>query len=542
MEHKEQPSEDAQPQEGASSSEPSQKKESKDAEVVPGVPIVRSNTPRPLSYEMMVSSGGQPQGFQPNGALLVPTFPAKAPSAPPLPEELGERESAEKTLQTSSDQEKSVDDTQEFLWLFEYGLEMDAAILNSPERLDGLALLYGPAVLKGYSLALGAQRIYGSTGPTIVAACPEPDMEVWGVLYRIPRRLFEKNGEEASLLDTIHAAIEPQKFFQGVQVVVYETYREREVTSITYVATDMAYQQLQFVPADPEGRDAAFMQRLAVIARKQKLPEHYVQTLQGADEAVDAAPVAVEQVEESAADAHFAGHRSLPVRTHNSSLEERALPSNALGQYTSRAAQVAGQHLSHVAEVHSSHVGQVGGPLVHPGAETSIQDEQNTEPLPTFKEHLLPAANLIPKSFMSRPAPQTQRWLVVFALYLVFILFIALTLAILQGLGLTHGVVNDKFAPLGVPWLVLMYGLLGGCISSMVTLGRLRMDNPPAFVIITWFTRPFVGVILAILSYVLLTSGIFAWSVNIGRNTALVSLVGALAGFCEGRIFFRRVW
>ena len=44
------------------------------------------------------------------------------------------------------------DTSAEFIWLFEYGVEMDIAFLNSPERLDGFALLYGPAVLKGYEL------------------------------------------------------------------------------------------------------------------------------------------------------------------------------------------------------------------------------------------------------------------------------------------------------------------------------------------------------------------------------------------------------
>ena len=38
---------------------------------------------------------------------------------------------------------------QEFIWLFEYGLEMDPAILNGHELLEGCALLYGPAVLRG---------------------------------------------------------------------------------------------------------------------------------------------------------------------------------------------------------------------------------------------------------------------------------------------------------------------------------------------------------------------------------------------------------
>ncbi|GCE17814.1 hypothetical protein [Dictyobacter kobayashii] len=59
MEHKQQKKSDGpqEPNEGTPSTSAEQKEQSR-VEVVPGVPIVRSNTPRPLSYEMMVSSGG----------------------------------------------------------------------------------------------------------------------------------------------------------------------------------------------------------------------------------------------------------------------------------------------------------------------------------------------------------------------------------------------------------------------------------------------------------------------------------------------------
>ncbi|GHO87232.1 gamma-glutamylcyclotransferase family protein [Dictyobacter formicarum] len=496
------------------------------AEVVPGVPIVRGNTPRPLSYEMMISSGGQyPTGIR-SEAVPVPPFPAKAPSAPPLPEEISERDTEKALAPASTGQSRPVEEEQEFIWLFEYGLEMDSAILNSPERLDGLALLYGPAVLKGYALVVGAQRIHGSTGPTIVAISPslEPDAEVWGVLYRIPRRVSEPNGNDPSLLDTIHAAITPQKFFKGVQVVVYETYREREITSITYVATDVAYQQLHFSLAEQGDGDQAFMQRLAVIARKHKFPESYVEKLLG--------PRLNPEGE------HFVGQRSRRVSAINSASEESTLHNSALGQYLSHSSQVAGLHSSHVSEVRSTHIPTDVLPV--PGRETMSTDEHNTEPLPVFKEPLLPSANLIPRSFMSQSALQTQRWLITFALYLVSLLLIVLMVAIIQGLGLANGIFNHNFEPLGVPWLVIMYGLLGGCISCIVTLGRLQIDRPPTFIVITWFTRPFIGSVLAILSYILLTSGIFAWSESMSRNIAFFSLIGALAGLCEGRVFFRR--
>jgi hypothetical protein len=539
MEHKQQnQSSDEKRLKNVLPTQTTEKKKLEEEEVAPGVPIVRSNTPRPLSYEMMISSGGQYQGTQPHDAVSATSFPTKAPSAPPLPEELGERELEENVAASTSfpiiEHQRSAEEIQEFIWLFEYGLEMDAAILNSPERLDGSALLYGPAVLKGYKLVLGAQRIHGSTGPTIVAIHPssEPDAEVWGVLYRIPQRLSELHGNDPSLLDTIHAAIMPQKFFKGVPVVVYDTYREREITSVTYVATDIAYQQLRFTNVEPGREDDTFMQRLATIARKQKLPESYINELLGKGDQVKNDPLSADQ---------FVDHRSPRVSSMNSSvLEESTMHHTAPDQYASRSSQVAGIQSAHIAEVRSAQMGQAMMAATPIGIEPAMHDEHNTEPLPVFADRRLPAVNQVSKALISQPAPNTYRWLIAFAIYLVLLLFIALVFAIVQGLGFGNGVLNNRFVPLGVPWMVMMYGLLGGCISSIVTLGRLRMDTPPTFIIITWFTRPFIGAILAILSYVLLTSGLFIWSESISSNHAFFLLAGALAGLCEGWIFFRR--
>ena len=63
---------------------------------IPGVAIVRSNTPRPFSYETMKSLSGHFQriSFE-DAAPLPPVFPSMAPSAPPLPEEFQEPEARE---------------------------------------------------------------------------------------------------------------------------------------------------------------------------------------------------------------------------------------------------------------------------------------------------------------------------------------------------------------------------------------------------------------------------------------------------------------
>src|SRR5436305_8413750 len=121
----------------------------------------------------------------------------------------------------------------------------------------------------------------------------------------------------------------------------------------------------------------------------------------------------------------------------------------------------------------------------------------------------------------------------IFAIYLVFMLLIVLTCAILQGMGIGSAVLSNNLTFLGVPWLVLMYGLLGGCISSIVTLGRSSMMKQPVFIIITWFARPYIGAILALLTYVLLTSGIFAPIGNMNEHRGLFLFIGALAGFVK---------
>jgi len=72
---------------------------------------------------------------------------------------------------------------------------MDTAMLNSPERLDGLALIVWPCctgkVTPSYSGAL--------TRMPVQHACDHRAQlklgsEVWGVLYRIPRRVTENTG------------------------------------------------------------------------------------------------------------------------------------------------------------------------------------------------------------------------------------------------------------------------------------------------------------------------------------------------------------
>jgi hypothetical protein len=385
---------------------------------------------------------------------------------------------------------------QEFIWLFEYGLEMDPAILNGYERLNGCALLYGPAMLKGYTLMFGTQHAHGSNTQMIVAIIPsiDPDAEVWGVVYRIPQHLAVRAGKLPSLLDTIHAAITPQNLFQGVPVVVHEIYHDQEIPAITYVATSGACQELQLnLPAQLHV-DALLVQRLTAIARGHKLPQSYISQ-------------------------YSTNQYNLP--------QSQASPD----------AQAISQASQSMQAIPSTQIPPSMHPPANPVTGPSQMlplDEQNTDPLPAVKDTLHAKNSFVQKS----TTPLQTHWsLVVFSVYLAILFFIMLVFAVLQGMGFAQGILTNDFTPLGVPWLVIMYGLLGGCVSSIVGQGHLHTPHPPLFVVITWFVRPYIGAVLAMFAYILLTSGLFIVGQSVQRHMAFFWLVGALAGFCEGWAF-----
>lgn len=468
-------------------------------EVVPGVPVIRNSTPRPLSFDAMASYAGYFQSLQPSPSA----FPEQAPAAPPLPEELGERDNEQAVAIPPSPHLMLSEGQQEFIWLFEYGLEMDPAILNSDEQLSGCALLYGPAMLKGYSLMFGTQQAHRSNTQMIVAILPsiDPDAEVWGVVYRIPQHLAMHTNKQPSLLDTIHAAITPHNLFQAVPVVVHEIYGDQNISAITYVATSIACQELELIVPTQSHADALFVQRLTAIAHGHKLPQSYIS--------------------------------QYGTNQHN-------LPQS---QVVSQDAQARSQMSQDMQTIPSTQLPPSMLPPTHPVIEPLQPlplDEQRTDPLPAVKNalHTKHAKHsLVQKS----TTPMQSQWsLVLLSVYLAVLFLMILTFAILQGMGFAQGILTNDFTPLGVPWLVIMYGLLGGCVSSIITQGRLHTPHLPLFVVITWFIRPYIGAVLAMFAYILLTSGLFMMGQTLQKHMAFFWLVGALAGFCEGWIFSRR--
>ena len=267
---------------------------------------------------------------------------------------------------------------------------------------------------------------------------------------------------------------------------------------MTYIATNVARQQLQLVEPDQWDGDAQFMQRLVEIARRQKLPEGYIRRYLMPD-AITTGRIA-------------------QVRRED-----------AVGGYSMSMPSMPGMYASPLL---SSPL-----PQTNPGPDsTPSQREQNTDSLPIFKDDSVSSTHMA--QHIARQ-PRSQRWMIVFSLYLVGLLLLLLLLAVIQGIGVVHGALADGFTPLGVPWQVIIYGLLGGCISCIVSLSNMRTYDPPLFVMITWFTRPFVGSILAVFSYILLTSGLFMLGGSVTRHPGFFWLAGTFAGLCEWWFFCR---
>lgn len=407
-------------------------------------------------------------------------FPTEAPVAPPVPEELEE---------PGTDKLRAVEATpvplpvrpaepaeilSEFIWLFEYGPGMDDMLLNSPERLGGAALLYGPAVLKGYQLAFQVSQ--SSTRQVQITMLPanEPGAEVWGILYRVPRRCAERRDDEPSLLDKLHDASPPETFFEPMHLIVREQHRGREIACLTYIASAVAQQQFQPFSLKQSGIDAAYVQRFLETARRQKLPDPYVQSLVSS--------------------------------------------------------------LSHPDE-------QAYVPVATPAEEQDLDEDTGpqTDQFPSVKAPIAVSPTFLGSISTSSQAEKT-RWMMAFAIYLVVLFPLVLSLAVVQGLGFGGRIFTTTFTPLGVPWFVLVYGLLGGCVSCIISLGQRYTLQLPGFVLITWFMRPLIGAVLAALVFQALNSGIFALGSTASvQHNALFSLVGVLAGLCEGWVFYRRI-
>lgn len=435
------------------------------------VPIVRASTPRPQPFGPVPAKTELP--LAPSESAT--RFPVAAPDAPPVPEDAPDSAKLPVIQDASTPSQFAPDAastalTNTFFWLFEYALEMDPALLNRPERLDGSAFAYGPAVLHGYQLGFeGLDTRTGHVLATLIDTPNQPEAEVWGILYRVPHRLTLHEHEQVSALDRAHHA----ETFAALEVQVRDAYRHRAISCLTYVATPTTRQHVSQLTPTERTPEPTYVKRLVQIARRQKLPGSYVRVL---EDLVPIIPPQSPTPPEQTTDPLPAVQPGYDLRNHVTSTPQTA-------------------------------------PL-----DVSIESTSSPWDVPC------------PRSL--------SRWLMSFALYVCLLLLATLMLAIVQGLGVWADVFNENFAPLGTPWYVLLYGLLGGCMSCVILLSRPRMIYPPTFVVLTWFIRPFVGALLGALSYLMLNSGIILLTTQPMQHFALCSLVGALAGLCEGRLLF----
>lgn len=441
--------------------------------VVPGAPIVRTSTPRPMPFmaptksELPLAPFGSQSGF-----------PGEAPEAPPLPEDpvSGGEVRAKQGAVAPPDSESGQVPRQvvsEFIWLFEYALDMDPVYLNRPDRLDGSAFAYGPAVLKGYRLAFeGLEGRGGRVVASLVEASNEPEeTEVWGILYRVPRRFTSAPSGEAPLLDKIHLA----GGFVPLEVQVREPYRQREITCITYIASPATRQQVSQLPPESRVPEPAYLKRLLQVARRQKLPASYMRAL------------------EMLAPAMLPAATALPTTPPEQNTDP--LPAVILDRDVPR---------------------RLSSPV-------PMEEEAPVTRVPAIWEERRP------EPWGASCPAGLERWLKVFGLYICLLLLGTLILAIFQGLAFWPEVFNNAFTPLGIPWYVLLYGLLGGCVSCVISLNRPFASYPPTYVVLTWFARPFLGSILGALAYLVLNSGAILLSSQPTQHFALCSALGSFA-------------
>jgi hypothetical protein len=172
-----------------------------------------------------------------------------------------------------------------------------------------------------------------------------------------------------------------------------------------------------------------------------------------------------------------------------------------------------------------------------PSYQENARREQNTEPIPALKEGDAASVAIATARELSSPP---SRLLNMLAIYLILLLLLVLVFAVLQGMGFVGPAMPSGLLVLGVPWLVLVYGLLGACMSSLISLAHSRQVKRPLFVMILWFGRPFLGIVLAALAYQFFNSGLFVITELAARHTTVLPLLGGLAGLAEGWLFRQR--
>jgi cation transport regulator ChaC len=149
----------------------------------------------------------------------------------------------------------------EYVWYFAYGSNMHHSAFR--ERRGMQPLEWRAARVPGYRLRFNLDgRPKGKAAPANI--CPDPDGELWGVLYRITRR-------ELLRLDSTEGV--PGRHYRHVLISVEDT-DGNVVTAVAYMAPGLAQDRR------PSHR---YISLLREGARAHGLPEAWVRFLEGVE-------------------------------------------------------------------------------------------------------------------------------------------------------------------------------------------------------------------------------------------------------------------
>lgn len=149
------------------------------------------------------------------------------------------------------------------IWYFAYGANMHDSAFRVRRRIQPLEHRCGH--IKGYRLRFNLEgRPRGKAAPANLH--PDPDAEVWGVLYRITRR-------DLIRLDSTEGV--PGRGYRHVEIEA-EDRNGRVISAVTYMA------QGKEADGKPSLR---YITLLREAARTHGLPETYIRFLDGVDHA-----------------------------------------------------------------------------------------------------------------------------------------------------------------------------------------------------------------------------------------------------------------
>ena len=144
------------------------------------------------------------------------------------------------------------------VWYFAYGANMDDNTFRIRRRIHPLACR--PGRVTGYRLRFNLDgRPKGRSAPANLS--PDPDAEVWGVLYRITRR-------DLMLLDATEGV--PGRGYRHVEIETQD-WNGRVIPAVTYMA------QGKEIDGKPSLR---YITLIREGARAHGLPENYIRFLE----------------------------------------------------------------------------------------------------------------------------------------------------------------------------------------------------------------------------------------------------------------------